>query len=690
MGFSVVKPDHRIELNTVEPIVAVPVYENGIYGQNTQMVELSGKYIYLGARIDDPSMARVADASDPTKEYWIRFNMYSPYDGDDGLTLNSDYETYFEAYKRKYNAQIAENNNFMQEIRENLETLQEINIAGFSGYHDTDGDIIVQVDEYLENASVNLEMEQIIKSYGLPPQWTKYVDPRIYSFDGSEEYSAANISLGRRFLQVTISNPTLIEISPGYVRYCDGVLDAAKNNTEKLKQISLTDDPSVLAEALKGESGFLYTIKPCFANMRYPVGNDARFPGYISYVNCLMSIVSVFLTRASSGQGDQEYYNRQGEVAEKLALKERPVPAYGDSTYKLFEWERYDNSTGKATIDGPFGGEIFTGYVEGNSNGDKSEDPFTYIRFYAVGSTKSTDTFNTSTGPSAIANMINGVTDGIKDFAFIINGMFGSDNGGILNLKSDVENEVNGLLNTLSLGLSGTIQNMFGGMSTILGGGKMLFPDIIEDATYGKSIACECTFTGVYGEMESILLNVMAPYIHILAFVLPHQVRSGIDIYTFPFLVKAFAKGIFNCSMGVLTSFTVSRGGADDEMWSVDKAPVEISVSFEITPMVSKLVMSSTQDGWGWILKNFGLQEYLSSLCGVDLRNNQWNMMAELQHALAGQTVVGYKSNFLSPILNNELMTNIRTTFNKFGNYDFRESVQDIANTFNDVINGMF
>ena len=62
-------------------------------------------------------------------------------------------------------------------------------------------------------------------------------------------------------------------------------------------------------------------------------------------------------------------------------------------------------------------------------------------------------------------------------------------------------------------------------------------------------------------------------------------------MYTFPFLCKVFIQGIYNSDLSVITGLDIKRGGSDDTCWTIDGLPTEISCSFTITPLYTKLMI---------------------------------------------------------------------------------------------------
>jgi hypothetical protein len=131
-------------------------------------------------------------------------------------------------------------------------------------------------------------------------------------------------------------------------------------------------------------------------------------------------------------------------------------------------------------------------------------------------------------------------------------------------------------------------------------------------------------------------------------------------MYTFPFLVKAFCRGLFNVDMGAITNFSVQRGGQDNMLWSFKGAAEIISVDFEITPLINNLVMTSTLDGPGWVLANKGLQEYMSSIAAFDARNDQYDLALDLFEAMLANGISAKISGIANPLSQSEFVSGIR------------------------------
>ena len=79
-------------------------------------------------------------------------------------------------------SKINEFNNAQEEYR-NQVYQQQYGYASSSSLIDDEGDQIVGPLKEGGSMGKDMYMSAIVKTYGMPPQWTKYVDPRTYAFE---------------------------------------------------------------------------------------------------------------------------------------------------------------------------------------------------------------------------------------------------------------------------------------------------------------------------------------------------------------------------------------------------------------------------------------------------------------------------------------------------------------------------
>jgi len=562
--------------------------------------------------------------------------------------------------------------------------------------------------------------ESIVRSHGVPPQWTKYVDPRVVTVDPQDmafsegEYQSANVfddivghlqdaleyrnnrengywglqcALGRRYVSVIISNPTVIELAPGYIKYANWLLEsdivsAAENfNNSYNPESPNADAAATLAATFNDTDGVFYTIKPCFTGDR-AVGAGVTRPGYIKYVNALMRIAAIFLSRSRStnSSATKKVYKSIG-ITEMIpeTLGTRKVAGYGGLQYNQADWTGFNKPKGYIKLN--VGGMVINAATNGSTG---TTERFDYIKFYLTGSTTADDQFETGIEESMLGNIANTINSALKEAAF-----WTADDGPLAQVLAGIKEGAQDIFNSTKLNGINPLQGVFN-ISEMVGGAKIVFPKIITESSYGKSINCECSFAAIYGDEESIYLNSIMPYLHLLAFVLPHQVKTSLEMYTYPFIVKAYCRGLFNVEMGVITNFNVSRGGSDNALWSFNGTAELISCSFTVTPLITNLVMTPEDYGLAWIMKNKGLQEYISAITAFDARNDKYDLALDIAASWMTSSVVAKFRNVFENITTSELVTDVVQFIDVVGNGGgIGNMARDTVDTFLPAINNM-
>ena len=265
--------------------------------------------------------------------------------------------------------------------------------------------------------------------------------------------------------------------------------------------------------------------------------------------------------------------------------------------------------------------------------------------FYVDGADSLSESFSNSSTESSLASMINGYSDQAKEIRFLL----GRDSA----LGAMVDNTSSMFENAAS-SISGVVDNLFGGMlgdianngvSTIINGGKLLFPKIWQDSSFDRSYSFEIKLRSPDHDNVSIFLNIMVPFIHLLAMVLPEGMDSG-DIvdpngYTTPFLCKAYMKGMFNIDMGLITGLSVTRGAT--AQWNDSGLPTQMDISIQIEDLYSGLAMTARAGDsnplkapkkLASVVSNTAMLDYLSNLAGLNLGEPELARKTRLFNAL--------------------------------------------------------
>lgn len=468
--------------------------------------------------------------------------------------------------------------------------------------------------------------------FGGPIVYTDAVDPQIPI--------ANNKPMGRMTAQTIMHNPNIISLCPCKVRYVK--VSKSGNAVHTLITRALANDPVSDEEYLNTAFSTWDTDKLLFTA-------EPDYNKYMNYVNMIARVMAVMI-----GIGDRPVRLPQsdGTSAQLRASK----------TYRTMDWRQYqvgvdvstdsiDNSVGITADDDMTEDEAreAANDITSTSAGGLFQSLATdftksilkhqgYIHFYAQNSSSYSEDNETSTRQSAIGSQIESLFNGndyIKDFGFLA-GM-GSD---------DTNNLLSQVLNAGGQDLS---DNGWGDLiksaGSYLKGGHMVFPQMVDSSTYGKSISITVKLISPSGDPESVFMNVYLPLAHLMALSLPKQLSA--NAYTYPFLVKLFSKGWMNCEMGIITSFRVQRGGSDDTQWTLGKLATEADVTMDVTPLYSSLMISATSQPFGFF-KNDGLQEYLGTICGVNMKGDVGLLKFNIATTLLRGFVVDIKANVVT------------------------------------------
>src|SRR5699024_8983059 len=113
--------------------------------------------------------------------------------------------------------------------------------------------------------------------------------------------------------------------------------------------------------------------------------------------------------------------------------------------------------------------------------------------------------------------------------------------------------------------------------------------------------------------------NIIAPFLHLLCFVLPRQIQDNPNGFYSPFIVRAIYKGFFNVDMGIISSMSVTKG--DTGLWNADGIPCSIDVNLTITDLYESISMTgtSTTNLAYDTLDNTCFMDYIANLCGINI-----------------------------------------------------------------------
>ena len=288
----------------------------------------------------------------------------------------------------------------------------------------------------------------------------------------------------------------------------------------------------------------------------------------------------------------------------------------------------------------------------------KNDDFSTYFNaaenvvFYLDGLSSVSENFSNSTTESSLASTINGMSDQAKELKFILGGDK-SALSGIIDGMGDLSESIGGALSSFGTNLAGGIVGglLGSGVSTVLNGGKIVFPELWGDSSFDRSYSIDIKLRSPDHDSLSIYLNILVPYIHLLALVLPRGLDGTTDSetvdpngYTSPFLVRAYCKGLFNIDMGMITGMSVTKGA--ECCWNDDGIPTQIDISIEIKDLYSVLFMTAIGDGLishnsvKSVVTNTSMMDFLANMAGLNLgqmeMQRRWTMYKYLTGSYYG------------------------------------------------------
>ena len=447
-----------------------------------------------------------------------------------------------------------------------LDTIFESGNDAFKSILDTLKSGWSKISEYLNQSSgPSLKISSIRGIFGCPYQFLPEVDPRP-DFDDS-----VNDKPGVIYLDRIIARIPLLIVVPGEPVFLPDGSDAEKRFFLDLLNGADTSRNSAgqtMEEALTSKPIKYYGLKPSWAKY------------YRDYVDPMLSAVATFMN--------------------------------------LRNVKYFDNDLGAWSWENNIPEEInsFTAYRGG-------------VAFYLNADSSFSEGFNNASAPSALLSKVNSLSDIGREINFIMGSRGeGTAFGKIHDLTKsgigtigDATNAMmpDGLLGSLASGIS----------STVIQGGKLMFPEIWSDSSYSRDYNINLKLVSPDNDDYSIFLNILVPLIHIVALVAPHNV--DVNGYISPFIVRVFYKGVFSCPMGLIQSVSFTKGGEGN--WSQSGLPTVVDVSISIKELYS--TMSIGESGTG-METNTSQMDYLANLCGINIMEPDLRRQFYLWNTLHG------------------------------------------------------
>lgn len=411
-----------------------------------------------------------------------------------------------------------------------------------------------------------------------------------YQFMDTVDRRLKNSELGRKYSDKIVSRMPLLFIAPGKQSFMEDFDSDDTNAVSNFLFGKATDTASGDVNELISGTGRYYSFEYDYAE-------------YYKYVNAMCTSVAYF-----------------------MGIHDEVVKIGGhESTVADIDWST-------ATSDS------FQSYFSSKEN----------VIFYCNGLTEVSESFSNSTTESSLASTINGYSDTVNEIKFLL-GDGDSVINNLLGYAEDVATSLTSSLSGITSSLGGGIISSLStaGVSNVLSGGKIIFPKIWQDSNYDKSYSLDFKLRSPDNDQLSIFLNVIVPYIHLLALCMPRQVENDPNGYSAPFLVKCFCKGMFNVDMGLITSVSATRGG--EQNWNNNGIPSQIDLNIEIQDLYPGLFMTSAtgdtdKESSGIfhvdeVVNNTAYMDFLSNMAGLNIAQPELLRKAKLRVYLTGSVI---------------------------------------------------
>lgn len=265
------------------------------------------------------------------------------------------------------------------------------------------------------------------------------------------------------------------------------------------------------------------------------------------------------------------------------------------------------------------------------------------IPFYLDAETSISEDFGNDTTESMISQTANGFSQTAREIQFILGS---KDGGGLAKALKDVAvNVTDAVMETagnLADAFAGKnlLSRVAGELTTIVSGGKIIFPEIWSGSSYSKSYNINLKLRSPDPDPVSIFLNVYMPIVLLVSMAAPRQIGNGANSYESPFLVRATYKSIFNCDLGIIQSLSITKGGSD--RWNVMGQPYVADVTITLKDLYSSMFISKMMG----LVANTAQMDYLATMAGVNLNDFEFTRMMRLTSMILKDAPRDYVNDF--------------------------------------------
>lgn len=373
-----------------------------------------------------------------------------------------------------------------------------------------------------------------------------------HQFLSNTDNRLSNSFYGRKFGETIMSDLPVLTIKPGIPKFLSNISKEDRKTAMK----GLADNNPGIVDQLTGNK-----------DVRYYTFQES-YSEYIKFVNSLCRQSATYLGIGS--------INRFGK------------------SYGTMDWDyKYVNRESIGFIDGLFG----------------SNDSVT---FYMDASNSFDESASNSTGQSMLESGMKSASEMAREAEFLLGA------GAGVNLEQASIDSYNENIASISnvKDPNSILSRLGSSWKTISSGGNLLFPELWKESNYSKSYSITMKLMSPYGDKESVYLNILVPFFHLLSLTLP-RISNSPNGYVSPFLIRAFSKGMFNVEMGIIDNISFKKGGSGDD-WTVDGLPTALDVTISIKDLYPTMSIAKQQIN-SLFYGNIALLDFLATTSSLNL-----------------------------------------------------------------------
>jgi hypothetical protein len=454
--------------------------------------------------------------------------------------------------------------------------------------------------QYSSNNASKAMTESINGIFGIPYQFPKNVDPLV---DGTE--------VGRKYMEKILSVMPVLFLTPGEPVFMAGLGKKAKAGMINKVINALGGDHDNDDDPELDGDGRYYSFAPTFME-------------YQRYANTALRALAIYM-----GIGNRRIPTDNGHMVKLSNIR---VDQLVSSDFKKL-----------------FG-----------SN--------SVIPFYIDAETSISENFNNDTTESIVSQAANQGSDMVRQLKFVLGSHdIGGGLGMITKAIQGIGATTAGAADTLATGIgnlvvgSGLMTRLKNELTTVVTGGKIIFPEIWNSSSYSRSYSITQKLRSPDPDPVSIFMNIYVPIILWISAAAPRQISNSSNSYKAPFLVRATYKSIFNCDLGLISSLSISKGGEDK--WNGMGMPMTAEITVDIKDLYSTMQISKSQG----LLNNTAQMDYLALMAGIDMNVLEPARMVNLATKLYMNKVTDFVPNVWGSVkesLNRRASSFLENTFN--------------------------